>query len=738
MTLQEKKLFFIALNSYVETLVSGVPPLTLTRAKAKNIKNLTAFGGTYQGNLPQGYTQLANITNADNGYLDTGIVADIDDMEFDIVAKINDNTSMSWYVLQSRASGGAPIYGISGSQSNNTFIGSFSGTNVSAGSTIVRQSGHTYHVNSKCQNGALTLTVEDLTDNTTTTVTGTYTFTAAITNIGLFSNMGGGTVASGNTSVISAYIKKGGVKVLDYVPALNPSNVVGFYDKVTDSFKVSTAGTFVADQPGVPTPTAPMDIVCNNGVLKVSPNMTNVNANTVSVGYYISASGTVLESVNNFYCTPYIAVKPNTTYTLSFSSPLYFASISEYSSATDAGFIVRNTKTSTSLDAPFDLTEFTITTGATTNYIRWGSNMYKNQALTIDDVLALNYMLAESATTVDYIPYGQIYTDGTVETIQVTGKNKFNKNNLTRIYAYISASGAPWVYVGSGYSVRIPCMPNTTYTARYNGSSSQTVLSFASTSSDDIPASGSPVSVSNSIRQNSPTINTPITITTGASDKWLIVAYTVAEPENTDMANNLQIEMGSTATDYQSYHSDTATCEDLLSVGDHTDEQEVVGGNITRKVGVLVCDGTENWQFSTALLNYMYSLPVSDLYAEASSVSSNRESPYCTHFNRSSSWLSGGAARANMVQAYQPTSGDAIIGLGYGSPSAANLATFKAWLATQYANGTPVIIIYPLKADTTETVTAQPMQTTTGDNTAEITQASMAGLEISTKYYKQA
>ena len=91
-----------------------------------------------------------------------------------------------------------------------------------------------------------------------------------------------------------------------------------------------------------------------------------------------------------------------------------------------------------------------------------------------------------------------------------------------------------------------------------------------------------------------------------------------------------------------------------------------------------------------------------------------------------------------MVQAYQPTSGDAIIGLGYGSPSAANLATFKAWLATQYANGTPVIIIYPLKADTTETVTAQPMQTTTGDNTAEITQASMAGLEISTKYYKQA
>lgn len=153
----------------------------------------------------------------------------------------------------------------------------------------------------------------------------------------------------------------------------------------------------------------------------------------------------------------------------------------------------------------------------------------------------------------------------------------------------------------------------------------------------------------------------------------------------------------------------TATAERLLSVGDYKDTQEVLSGAITHNVGIKVLDGTEDWVFSTAWLNYMYSLEVNDLYAEASSVASNRKSPYCTHFGRSENWL-GGSQRANMVQAYQPTTGDAILGLGYGTPSTANLATFKQWLADQYSAGTPVIVVYPLKTATTETVTPQVLE----------------------------
>ena len=71
------------------------------------------------------------------------------------------------------------------------------------------------------------------------------------------------------------------------------------------------------------------------------------------------------------------------------------------------------------------------------------------------------------------------------------------------------------------------------------------------------------------------------------------------------------------------------------------------------------------------------------------------------------------------------------------SVSGDNLTTWQNWLAAQYANGTPVIVVYPLKTATTESVTAQPMSTTEGDNIVEITQASMSGLELEAKYLKR-
>ena len=135
-------------------------------------------------------------------------------------------------------------------------------------------------------------------------------------------------------------------------------------------------------------------------------------------------------------------------------------------------------------------------------------------------------------------------------------RNLFDKNNLPeRITAYFPRSGTNWNYTNTGYSLRFPCLPNTTYTARYNGESTQAVLSFASTNNDSVPDSGHPsITVTRAIRQDSPTINTPITLTTGSNDKWLIVQYNANEPQNTDMRNNLQIELGPTATPYEPYY----------------------------------------------------------------------------------------------------------------------------------------------------------------------------------------
>lgn len=186
-----------------------------------------------------------------------------------------------------------------------------------------------------------------------------------------------------------------------------------------------------AEQSGTPTPTNLQDIVCNNGAIKYSANICDVNAQTISLGYYISAQGVVTADANNWIYQAFIPVKPNTTYTLSMSSAVYYVSISEYSTADDSGFIVRkagSTGTNTTL---------TITTGATTNFVRFGTNIDRTE-VTLEEVLAINWMLNEGGTALPYAPYTEsgIYVDGTIETIQDSLSNTATAEMLLKVGNY--------------------------------------------------------------------------------------------------------------------------------------------------------------------------------------------------------------------------------------------------------------------------------------------------------------
>ena len=46
---------------------------------------------------------------------------------------------------------------------------------------------------------------------------------------------------------------------------------------------------------------------------------------------------------------------------------------------------------------------------------------------------------------------------------------------------------------------------------------------------------------------------------------------------------------------------------------------------------------------------------------------------------------------------------------------------FGTWLAEQYAQGTPVIVLYPLATNVTEQVTPQALRTAEGTNTVSVT-----------------
>ena len=138
----------------------------------------------------------------------------------------------------------------------------------------------------------------------------------------------------------------------------------------------------------------------------------------------------------------------------------------------------------------------------------------------------------------------------------------------------------------------------------------------------------------------------------------------------------------------------------LRKVGDYADSYDENTNKITRRVGVKVLDGTENWVAGGSGITGMYNLAIDNLFAEVANVS-NRATPYSTHFKRSTDWLSLDP-RSGSIMGYRGSR--AFIGLGYGSVSQENLPAFKSWLADQYANGTPVVVYYPLETPVEESM----------------------------------
>jgi len=165
----------------------------------------------------------------------------------------------------------------------------------------------------------------------------------------------------------------------------------------------------------------------------------------------------------------------------------------------------------------------------------------------------------------------------------------------------------------------------------------------------------------------------------------------------------------------------TATAERLLSFdSDHTDVQEILTGAVTRKVGIKVLDGTETTSW-TVQSNRAYALKstlgMSDcLQPTGTGINSLLNS----HFSN------------NTINSY----GNVLFNYTMSNIGVSDVTSWNNWLATQYANGTPVIVIYPLNAGATESVTAQTLTTQLGTNVLDITQSSIADLLIEATYDK--
>lgn len=201
-------------------------------------------------------------------------------------------------------------------------------------------------------------------------------------------------------------------------------------------------------------------------------------------------------------------------------------------------------------------------------------------------------------------------------------------------------------------------------------------------------------------------------------------------------AVNWQFELGSTATAYVPYQADiyvdgtvetvrdslnnTATAENLLGLGTTQDVQNITTGDITRNIGYHIFDGTET--MTTVNFSGKYGINITSSTWGAV----RDEIPMCNYFR-------GTAYNAEGYNTcFWPIAGSA--NSFYVKTNFNNIDNFRTWLVDMYNAGTPMIVVYKKATATTESVTPQTLTTKSGDNTVEITQASINNLPLEVSY----
>ena len=324
------------------------------------------------------------------------------------------------------------------------------------------------------------------------------------------------------------------------------------------------------------------------------------------------------------------------------------------------------------------------------------------------------------------------------------GVLKFGKPlilNSTRYYAYIYTIGT-WKYSNDSYSIVIPVTVGHKYkitvpTTNPLNNAQNTIFRYGFVDTINEDWKNDDLTGQTDIRmydyvRTSPQDTPSAEIT--ATHPYLVIQMS-AFVFDYILSNNLitvtdQIIYtdGTTETIKDSLNN-TATCENLLSAGTYKDVQSILDGTVTRNVVVKVLTGDETWTANTGTVSsntYLYwSLTKSDIGTDSNVLPSNSTRLLCTHYPNVANV---GGGRTNEI----------VIGASYINfitrAEYSSVDDWKAFLQSQYAANTPVILVYPLATAVTEEVTAQILTTKRGNNTIEITQASLGDLTLEAQY----
>lgn len=304
-----------------------------------------------------------------------------------------------------------------------------------------------------------------------------------------------------------------------------------------------------------------------------------------------NASGLNSNDYTRIRTKNYIAVKPDTQYTISYknnTTKTQQISLSYYSTNdyTTARLSYKNWIT----DNPL-----TFTTPSGCYYIRFLIS-FTTANIGIGEGSATDIKVKEGDNTTNVVdnPIQLLHipnTDYYDKTDKSTGKNLFDKDNANILNCYMTSTGT----IGNSSNDKlfyVSCKSNTTYTIqKILGTSGRLrVGSFT-----NVPANNSTPTVFVN-RDN----NTTATITTGANDIYLAVQYFASDTDNQALLNSIMLNEGTTALPYEPYGT---------------------GWYVKKEIGKVVFDGSENsWVKYSALdttNNNCYYIPLDTLYVDS-------------------------------------------------------------------------------------------------------------------------
>ena len=186
-----------------------------------------------------------------------------------------------------------------------------------------------------------------------------------------------------------------------------------------------------------------------------------------------------------------------------------------------------------------------------------------------------------------------------------------------------------------------------------------------------------------------------------------LLIYGSSDKSATVNLSNIQIELGSTATTYEpfrGYNQTTISLDAPLNkIGDVEDTYNSLTGEFVQRIGKRVLDGTEaGWQKYSAN-------PSSNVYyinftGSAKGYGLSR----CSHFKQLNiAWDLPASTGYGFYSDHQANN-NKYFNIGSMCPT---IADFKAWLAAEYAAGTPVTVLYQLSTPITTYLTPTQVPT---------------------------